>query len=317
LATGDDIRSAYRLILGRLPDETGWADLSARIGALTVEELVQGIVESTEFRSGRLAGKIAPALGHDLEVVELDGFQMLASYQDNAVGRCIVEDGDYEHFVTAELLGHLEPGATFLDIGCNIGWYAMNAAKVVGAEGRVIAIEASPDVAAISTWNAALNGYHWVEVKSFGADDEAGTAELERWRGTNAQFVTDERLAAADGPMTFTTTVRTYPLDDVLGPLPRLDVVKLDIEGAEGRAVKGAAKLLETHRPVVFSEFSPLLLNAVSSMSGLDYLRWFTDRGWEVAVVGEGRGPEEPEVVQSRWEDDRSRHLDVVFTPRR
>lgn len=315
LAGADDIEAAYRLLLGREPDQEGLSERVDRLGTLTLGELVQEFVESAEFRTGPLALMLAPPGSHRLEQVDVEGLQMLVSADDSAVGRAVVDSGRYEPEVTAAIRDRLEPGSCFLDVGCNIGWYVLQAARVVGPTGSVIGVEASPDSAAVSAWNARLNGFTCVEIHPFGADDHAGTVQLERWRGTNAQFVPPGR--GAGEPAAFTTTVRTFALDEALGPLDTLDVVKLDVEGAEARAVRGAAALLEQHRPVVFTEFNPGLLQTVSETTGSDYLAWFTERDWEVAVVGEGAGPVDPAQLQARWAADPDEHLDLVLTPRR
>ena len=314
LADRTDLVACYRLLLGRSPDPVGWNGYVARLGRITLDELVQEFLESREFRQGWLAAKVAPPESLPLTEVEVHGLRMLVSPDDAAVGRAVSVGGDYEPHVTEAVLAGLGPGRTFLDVGCNIGWFLLHAARAVGPTGRVIGIEAAPGSAALSSWNACLNGFHWVQVHPFGADDEARSLRLERWRGTNAQL--QESGDASADPGTFTSVVHTFRLDEALGPLERLDVVKLDIEGAEGRAVRGAARLLESHRPVVCSEFSPRMLQAVSGMSGREYLAWFTERGWDIELAEHPGETLTADAVEARSQLDPSEHLDLVFVPR-
>jgi FkbM family methyltransferase len=313
LADEEDLAACYRILLGRAPDPDGWSDYTARLGRITVDELVQEIIESREFRRGWLAAKVAPPESLPLTEVDVHGMRMLVSAGDAAVGRSIFAGRDYEPHVTEAVLAGLGPGSTFLDIGCNIGWFVLHAARAVGSTGRVIGVEAAPHSAAICSWNACLNGFYWVDVHPFGADAEPQSLRLERWRGTNAQLQPGE---VRPDQATFTSVVHTFPLDDVLGPLDRLDVVKLDIEGAEGRAVRGAAGLLETHRPVVCSEYSPIMLEPVSGMSGREYLAWFTERGWDIELAGRPGETLTADAVEARSQADPSQHLDLVFVPR-
>jgi FkbM family methyltransferase len=313
LADQDDVAACYRILLGRPPDPAGWTDYSGRLGRITVDELVQEIIESREFRRGWLAAKVAPPESLPLTEVDVHGLRMLVAADDAAVGRPVFATGDYEAHVTEAILAALPQGGTFIDVGCNIGWFVLHAARAVGPTGRVIGVEAAPQSAAVCSWNACLNGFHWVEVHAFGADAEPQSLRLERWRGTNAQLQPGE---VPSDSTTFTSVVRTFPLDEVLGPLDRLDVMKLDIEGAEGRAVRGAARLLETHRPVVCSEFSPIMLEPVSEMPARRYLDWFVGRGWDIELAGRPGETLTADAVEARSQADPSQHLDLVFVPR-
>jgi FkbM family methyltransferase len=314
LADAADLVACYRILLGRPPDAVGWSGYSARLGRVTLDELVQEFLESREFRRGWLAAKVAPPESLPLTEIEVHGLRMLVPPDDAAVGWAISVGGDYEPHVTEAVLAALPPGGTFLDVGCNIGWFVLHAARAVGPTGRVIGVEAAPGSAAICSWNACLNGFHWVQVHPFGADAEPRSVRLERWRGTNAQLERPGDEPPDDA--TFTSIVRTFRLDQALGPVDRLDVVKLDIEGAEGRAVQGAAPLLESHRPVVCSEYSPTMLEAVSGVSGRDYLAWFTGRGWDIELAGRPGETLTIDAVETLSQVDPTEHLDLVFVPR-
>jgi hypothetical protein len=69
-----------------------------------------------------------------------------------------------------------------------------------------------------------------------------------------------------------------------------MDVLKIDVEGAEGKALRGMLELIERHRPVVFSEFTPSALPLMSGISPAEYLEMFTSRGYSLAVLT-GDGP--------------------------
>ena len=74
-------------------------------------------------------------------------------------------------------------------------------------------------------------------------------------------------------------------LDDLVASLDRVDVIKIDVEGAEARVLRSAAATLERHRPLVVSEFSPLLLEEISGVTGDAYLAQLLDLGYEPSVV--------------------------------
>jgi hypothetical protein len=82
-----------------------------------------------------------------------------------------------------------------------------------------------------------------------------------------------------------TMLLRTVVLGRVLDGIDRLDVVKIDVEGAEHRAITGATTLLRQKRPVVFSEFGPAGLRQVSGVEPDAYLRLLLEIGYELAVL--------------------------------
>jgi hypothetical protein len=65
----------------------------------------------------------------------------------------------------------------------------------------------------------------------------------------------------------------------------RIDCLKLDVEGAEGLVLKGAAPLIDQYRPIVTSEFIMEMLPRVSGVSGLEYLNFFVDCDYQVNLI--------------------------------
>jgi hypothetical protein len=64
-----------------------------------------------------------------------------------------------------------------------------------------------------------------------------------------------------------------------------VDLVKIDVEGAEGLVIRGAQDLIERHRPIVTSEFSMEMLPRVSGMPGKEFLSFFQARGYEIFLI--------------------------------
>jgi FkbM family methyltransferase len=156
--------------------------------------------------------------------------------------------GVWEPDVTAFIRGRLAPGETFVDVGAFIGYHAVLAAKTVGGAGRVVAIEASPtffrwlqrtlalndagngsDVAAIRTVNVAVS-------------DVAGTARIHHGPLHNLGLSTTlESRGLPPG-----AEVPTAPLADLLEPgeIETVRMIKIDVEGAEDRILRGLPDLV-------------------------------------------------------------------------
>ena len=112
---------------------------------------------------------------------------------DYAVGHTIARTGNYAGEVSAALREQLAAGATFVDIGANIGWFSLLAASVVGPAGRVIAIEPNPNNVALLQHSAKDNSFDNIEVLPVAIADRAGAVALET-DGSNG------RVIPIDGP---------------------------------------------------------------------------------------------------------------------
>jgi FkbM family methyltransferase len=149
----------------------------------------------------------------------------------------------------------LEPGMTVLDIGAHHGFYTLLASVKVGATGVVVAFEPSPREREKLLRNLALNAYTNVEVKDCALAESAGEQELIVVGGINTGCNSLRRPNVTEP--TSSVAVRVEALDGFLAehPLPPVDFIKLDAEGAELDILKGAAMLLGSRpRPVIQCE---------------------------------------------------------------
>jgi len=165
--------------------------------------------------------------------------------------------GFEKHF--AELFGYLvRPGDRCVDVGANVGVHTVRLARLVGAEGEVIAIEADPDVVRRANRNISLNGVANVRVVGAAASDRAGETRLFRpspWDTNRA------RASLVHHPYLtgIRTTVPVVTIDDLCAGQP-VSLIKIDVEGHEAAVVRGAAATIAEHAPSVVFEYDPELL---------------------------------------------------------
>lgn len=136
-----------------------------------------------------------------------------------------------------------------LDVGANVGYYALMAANVFQDTARIVAIEPDEDNAARLRHNIALNAYSAIEVKQAAAGAKSGVGQLARQSAANWHKMVEVSETSGD-----VHQVPTITLDDVVdaagcaadAPL----IVRMDIEGYEGHAFKGMKKLLRSDRQI-------------------------------------------------------------------
>jgi FkbM family methyltransferase len=174
----------------------------------------------------------------------------------------------------------LRPGAVVVDVGANIGWNAIRAARLVGPTGRVIAVEPTPDTLDVLRRNVAASGLGNLVVEPVAAGRAPGTAEFYLRGGVSAvnSLYPESRYSRVTGVL----KVPVVPLDDLVeGPVA---LVKIDVEGAELDVLEGMPRLLDSAGTVLIVEWDPLL----QRMAGRppDALpRWLEARGWRLQAA--------------------------------
>ena len=182
----------------------------------------------------------------------------------------------------------LGPGEVFVDIGANIGLYTLKGARLVGPRGRVVAIEPGAEARAQLEANLGLNAFPWVTVVGKAVSDADGEAVLHHVDlGHDPQAFSLIENLAADGRGEAVETVRLDRLVADLA-LPRLDLIKIDVEGAEAMVLAGAQETLARFRPKIVFE-----CNAYPSA------RDATARAWGLLA---GRGYHFLRLVEDRFE---------------
>jgi hypothetical protein len=104
--------------------------------------------------------------------------------------------------------------------------------------------------------------------------------------------------------------VRTSTLDAMVGDRP-VHMIKIDVEGAEGRVLRGAEAVLTRHHPMLLMEFSPPSLESTSQMSGRDLLGYLTSLGYSVDLVGSGRTARRTDEILAVFAATPADHIDL------
>jgi len=164
-----------------------------------------------------------------------------------------VQQGISEPQVQKALVDHLRPGMTFYDVGANIGFFTLMAARLVGPQGRVISFEADPEIAARLRENLARNQFTHAQVEQKAVWSESATVSFER---VDPNTSPDRGLGhvSHNGSAPGSITVEAVSLDQYTVSNSPPDFLKCDVEGAEVAVFQGAAKLLSGKRPILLVE---------------------------------------------------------------
>ena len=161
--------------------------------------------------------------------------------------------GTYERAMVRAIRDNLFPGQVAYDVGANIGYMALVMSQRVGPSGHVIAFEPSPRAQRLLSANATRNPGLRFEAFQLALADRTGHEVFSDFSYDLVSRLGDH---AAEYPDAELVTVPVETLDHLLsaGRLPKPDFVKLDVEGAEGRVVRGMLGIVRDCRPLILAE---------------------------------------------------------------
>lgn len=171
-----------------------------------------------------------------------------------SMGAAIFWTGFHEFREFIFLHHFLAPDMVFVDVGANQGEYALFAAKRL-VKGSVLAFEPLPSIRTLFQENIALNQFNNIQVVDKGlADGDASLTihEIEdRHEGLATVYLGDRKSKQA-------YTIQLIALDDFINAqsVRRVDIIKIDIEGGELKALQGSKATIEKFKPVVMIEIN-------------------------------------------------------------
>ncbi len=205
--------------------------------------------------------------------VDLDGQKMVVpNPRQSILGRMIYLYGSWEATVSQFLQSELQPGMVVLDVGAHAGYYTLLMAKQVGQNGKVIAFEPNSVVRELLIKNIGLNKYDQVTVSPFALFSREGTTALETLDISNMRL-------SLHGAATNTQPVVMRAFDHCrveLG-ISQVNLIKIDVEGAELDVLQGMRELLDNCYPALLIEvhFEGLTQFDHTSTELLDFVRSF------------------------------------------
>lgn len=181
-----------------------------------------------------------------------DGLVFAADRADKRIAPIeILNFGRYEPGDREVLLGCAKPGGVAIDVGANIGYYALSLARRMPG-GVVHAFEPVPAVFADLERNVRINGADNVRAWRMGLGDAAGDLVFQ----VDPDYCTRTSMGGLGDPSLPTITCPVVRLDDFVREqgIERVDLIKADVEGAELLVIRGALDTIERDRPAIFLE---------------------------------------------------------------
>jgi len=200
------------------------------------------------------------------------------------IQRYLLVFGIWEPCLTRLLMNRLKPGEVFIDVGANVGYFAVLASKLVGPEGSVVAIEASPATCALLRKNIELNRLTNVRILNKAVTDRPGYVRIEQPDPDNLALVctTWENDRTADAAVPADTLKELLTEDE----WKRARFIKIDIEGGETAVLPTVLKAIDSlpQNVEIVAELSDKTIENERGTGGAVF-RAFTDSGFHAYAL--------------------------------
>lgn len=243
-------------------------------------KLIAAYICHTSPHPGRgILGKIAWWLDPKPLVFQTqDGIKIVVRLNElNEIGEPWLE----VHHDSHVFCSFLREGMTVFDVGANIGVYALRFARKVGPKGRVYAFEPVPDIFARLQGNIALNDVHNIVPVPMALSDQKGMAKISV-AGPRSSLFRHQSQKFVE--VTLTT------LDEFVAEqgIERVDAIKLDVEGAELRVIRGADNTLRRDKPILMVEIQEATLKPAGT-TPQELFNTIVNYGYDAFVIRHGK----------------------------
>jgi FkbM family methyltransferase len=196
--------------------------------------------------------------------------------------------GEYEEQTTSLFERTLKPGMVMMDVGAHVGYFSLLAARQVGSEGKVFSFEPDPINHELLVQNIELNQYNNIFPVNAAMGDNVGSLTLFQTALDSGRHSTYRHGLPESGSVEVDVSTLDAFLD--ARDWPGIDLVKVDVEGAEMDVLRGMAGLLEKSPGLkLIMEFNPALLQS-AGVPPSDMIQELKSRGFNLSYIHEKRG---------------------------
>jgi FkbM family methyltransferase len=243
------------------------------------------------------------------------------------VGKHIYYFGVWEPVLTDWISRSLKPGDTFIDVGANVGYFTLLAAKLVGKSGHVVAIEALPEIYQTLKQNLARNGAATVRAVNAAAWDKVERVAAFARPGHPAGTTTLVHQWAEQWQLSRSPEVEAKPLSHILerDEIRKARLMKVDVEGAESRVISEMTSwlgetredfevIIEVARSIVEAE-GRRLEDLLSLFEGFGFYSYRIENDYRTESCVQSNIRKEPRRIH-RWPDEPVDQVDLIFSRR-
>ena len=223
---------------------------------------------------------------------------MNLSLEDSGISQELAVYKTHEPISMKLLMSEIKPGMRVVDIGANIGYYALLEAKLVGNQGEVIAIEPVPSNVEMLKSNIAANGYNNMRIYEVAIGPENRPAKIYLSNKSNLSAMVLNKESTGNY-----LTVPMVTLDSLLANEKQIDYIQMDMEGYETEAINGMLEILKRWHPGIFMEIHAPQAGGENAVILLKHLKslgygtkYVVDKAFNYPLIKNKRSIETPSI---------------------
>lgn len=197
----------------------------------------------------------------------------------------------FEYSTMALFASLIKPGHVVIDVGANTGLTAIMFSKLAGIEGKIFSYEPDPETFVALNKNIQANEAGNVSTFNYALSDTESNITMQHYDPGNAAPGFSDSFNYIQKTEQTAGGLKAYPMDglDHLNGLKKIDLLKVDVEGAELLVLKGAEQLIRKHKPVIIIEL------------WTEWTARFNYKPYELIVLLSSWGYEPEEYDHAQW----------------
>lgn len=205
---------------------------------------------------------------------------LINPFFNSGVDEAIYKTGNWEPEIGEQLKKYLPLGGVFLDVGANIGYHSLFVATLLGEKVQVYSFEPQQSIYGQFLDSINKNNLKNIKVFNVALSDHPGDETLyireENSGGSTLLSLPEMESFHVDSTM----KVKLVTLDSYINEWDRVDLIKIDVEGYEYEVFKGGERIIDTYRPVIIMEFSPVFYTQDYEKKPEELVQFLTKKGY-------------------------------------
>jgi len=228
------------------------------------------------------------------KIIKVNNYKMKTISYDTGISSELLIYGNHEPITTGIILEEISEGMVCIDIGSNIGYYALLESMKIGKNGTVWAIEPSPENFPTLVYNTKLQVNQNIHTFNFAIGDKNSEIEFLISKKSNWSKVKDKNDLVRTEDKIIKVPVKTLDSFVKDNEIEKIDLLRMDVEGYENNIIDGATKTLIKFKPKIMIEIHKMILGKIGTRKILEKLskinyenKFFIPRIFDSQIIGD------------------------------
>jgi len=226
--------------------------------------------------------------------LNINNCKMKILSKDKGISSELIIYGVHEPLTTKLILSEIKPGMTILDIGSNIGYYAILESNLIGTTGKIYSIEPSPINFKLLEENLKLQKMNNFKIFNLAIGNKNDKLEFLISEKSNWSKIKEDSDIIGKNDTIITVPVKSLNLFCKENNLEKIDLIRMDVEGYEEKIIEGGKEILKNIKPILMIEIHKMYLGKertikiLKELNELGYeIKYYYPRIFDTPIIAE------------------------------